>query len=273
MLNDRSLQTAVAREEGQAGWAAPSGQASGTWAPPVNDGPVSRWDGGIMTASGTASATLMLLLLLVASATYTWFTIGAPAADGTIAFPAGWVLGGVVVALVCALIGTFKPRAARIAGPVYALAEGVVVGAISRAYETAYDGVVMQAIGATLAVFVVVLLMYRSGVIKVTNKFRNVVFGAMGGLMLFYFVTMLVSLFGSTPSYMTSGSGLGILVSLVAAGLAAANLAIDFDTIDRGVQAKMPAYMEWYCALGVTVTLVWLYLEMLRLLAKLQDRR
>ena len=265
------MQTAVTRAEGEDGWAAPRGQASGSWAPPAAADAVSRWDGGIMTLSGTASATLMLLLLLVASATFTWFAVGGPAADGTTALPGGWILGGAVVALVCALVGAFSPRRAKFVGPVYALAEGVVIGAISRAFENSYDGIVLQAIGSTVSVFAVVLLMYRSGVIKVNDRFRRIVFGATGGLLLFYVVTMLISLFGSTPSYMTSGTPLGILVSLVAAGLAAANLAVDFDTIQHGVDNRMPAYMEWYCALGVTVTLVWLYMEILRLLAKLRD--
>ena len=272
LLNDKSLQTAVAREEGQSGWAAPTGAATGTWAPPASDGPVSRWDGGIMTVSGTASATLTLLLLLIASATVTWFSIAAPAADGTISLPVGWIIGGAVVGLVSVLVATFSPRRSKIAAPVYAIAEGVVVGAISRAFETAYNGIVLQAVGATLGVFVVVLLMYRSGVITVNDRFKRVVFGAMGGLMLFYLVSMVMGLFGAMPSFINNGSALGILFSLFVAGLAAANLAIDFNTIETAARNKMPAYMEWYCALGVTVTLVWLYLEILRLLAKLQDR-
>ena len=226
-----------------------------------------------MTVSGTASATLTLLLLLIASATVTWFSIAAPAADGTISLPVGWIIGGAVVGLVSVLVATFSPRRSKIAAPVYAIAEGVVVGAISRAFETAYNGIVLQAVGATLGVFVVVLLMYRSGVITVNDRFKRVVFGAMGGLMLFYLVSMVMGLFGAMPSFINNGSALGILFSLFVAGLAAANLAIDFNTIETASRNRMPAYMEWYCALGVTVTLVWLYLEILRLLAKLQDRR
>lgn len=273
LLNEKSLQTAVTREEGQAGWAAPSGAPTGTWAPPVSDGPVSRWDGGIMTVSGAASATLTLLLLLIASATVTWFSIAAPAEDGTIALPTGWIIGGVVVGLVSVVVASLSPRRSRIAAPVYAMAEGVVVGALSRAFETAYNGIVLQAVGATLGVFVVVLLMYRSGVIKVNARYQRIVMGAMGGLMLFYLVSLVLGLFGSMPSFINDASPLGIIFSLFVAGLAAANLAIDFDTIENAARNRMPAYMEWFCALGVTVTLVWLYLEILRLLAKLQDRR
>jgi uncharacterized YccA/Bax inhibitor family protein len=154
---------------------------------------------------------------------------------------------------------------------VYAVAEGVVLGAISRAFETAYDGIVLQAVGATLGVFTVMLLMYRAGLITVNARYRRIVMGATLGVLGFYVVSWLIGLFGSTPSYMTQGTGLGIVVSLVVTAIAAANLALDFDLIDTAEREKMPAYMEWYCAMGLLVTLVWLYMEMLRLLAKLRD--
>ena len=251
-------------------------QPNNTWAPPttepVTDGPISRWDGGIMTVRGTASATLMLLVLLIASATVTWMSIDEPLPGGVIQFPTGWVIGGFIVALIAVLVGTFKPHLAKFAAPVYALAEGVVVGAISRAYSEAYSGIVMQAVGATLGVFVVMLLLYRSRVIKVNDKFRRIIMGAMLGLMAFYLVSFIVGIFGNMPSFINDASPLGIGFSVFVAGLAAFNLALDFDTIERGVANKLPAHMEWYCALGVTVTLVWLYLEILRLLAKLREQ-
>ena len=272
LLNEKSINAAAGRDESLAGWAAPSGSA-GTWAPPINDGPVSTWHGGLATVRGTASATLTLLLLLIASATVAWFSIAAPAADGTVKLPAGWLIGGVVVGLISVLVATAKPHTARIAAPVYAIAEGVVVGAISRAFETAYNGIVLQAVGATLGVFAVMLLMYRSGVIRATDRFKRIVMGAMMGLMAFYLVSFLIGIFGSMPSFINSSSGLGIVFSLFVAGLAAMNLVIDFDMIERIEREKMPAHMEWFGALGITVTLVWLYLEILRLLAKLQDRR
>ncbi|MFM2046377.1 MAG: hypothetical protein RL383_454, partial [Actinomycetota bacterium] len=145
------------------------------------------------------------------------------------------------------------------------------LGAISRAFETAYDGIVLQAVGATLGVFTVMLLMYRSGMITVNARYRRIVMGATLGVLGFYLVSWLIGLFGSTPSYMTQGTGLGIIVSLVVTAIAAANLALDFDLIDTAERERMPAYMEWYCAMGLLVTLVWLYMEMLRLLAKLRD--
>ena len=272
LLNEKSINSAAGRDESRAGWAAPTG-STGTWAPPVNDGPVSTWHGGLATVRGTASATLTLLLLLIASATVAWFSVAAPAADGTVKLPVGWLIGGAIVGLISVLVATAKPHLARIAAPVYAIAEGVVVGAISRAFETAYNGIVLQAVGATLGVFVVMLLMYRTGVVRVTDKFRRVMMGAMMGLMAFYLVSFVIGIFGSMPSFINNGSGLGIVFSLFVAGLAAFNLALDFDMIERIEREKMPAHMEWFGALGITVTLVWLYLEILRLLAKLQDRR
>ena len=237
----------------------------------MTDGPVSRWDGGIMTVKGTASATLMLLVLILASATVTWFSIDAPAEGELVQLPMGWVLGGFIVALVAVLVGTFKPHLAKYAAPVYALAEGVVLGAISRAYSEQYQGIVTQAIGATLGVFVVMLLLYRSRVIRVTDKFRRIIMGALLGLMAFYLVSFVLGIFGSMPSFINDASPMGIAFSVFVAGLAAFTLALDFDMIEQGAANKLPAHMEWYCALGLTVTLVWLYLEILRLLAKLRE--
>ncbi len=157
-------------------------QQNNTWAPPtpqpVSDGPVSRWDGGLMTVKGTASATIMLLALILASGTVTWMSIDEPLPGEMVQMPFGWVIGGFVVALIAVLVASFKPHTAKIAAPVYALAEGIVLGAISRAYSEQYNGIVTQAVGATLGVFVVMLLLYRSGVVKVTDKVRRVIMGA-----------------------------------------------------------------------------------------------
>ncbi|MFM7262944.1 MAG: Bax inhibitor-1/YccA family protein [Acidimicrobiales bacterium] len=270
LLSPESMNAAAGRDENRSGWAAPDPQWLIGPEPGVLD-PVTRWHGGLATASGAASATLMLLLLLVASGTFTWFATDT-SADGTMVnFPTGWVIGGVVVGLVAVLVAQFKPHASRWLAPVYAVAEGVVLGAISRAFETAYDGIVLQAVGATLGVFTVMLLMYRAGLITVNARYRRIVMGATLGVLGFYVVSWVIGLFGSTPSYMTQGTGLGIVVSLVVTAVAAANLALDFDLIDTAEREKMPAYMEWYCAMGLLVTLVWLYMEMLRLLAKLRD--
>lgn len=250
-------------------------QPNNTWAPPstqpITDGPVSRWDSGIMTVRGTASATLMLLVLILASATVTWMSIAEPLPGEAIQFPTGWVIAGVIIGLISVIVASIKPHLAKFAAPVYALAEGVVVGAISRAYSEAYSGIVMQAIGTTAGVFVVMLLLYRSRVITVNDKFRRIIMGAMLGLMAFYLISFVLGIFGGMPSFINDASPMGIGFSVFVAGLAAFNLALDFDTIERGVANKLPAHMEWFCALGVTVTLVWLYLEILRLLAKLRE--
>ena len=252
-------------------------QPRDTWAPPTGQQPVSpdtvsRWDSGIMTVSGTASATITLLVLILASATVTWLSIDAPVAGELVQIPTGWVISGFIVALIAVLVSSFKPHLSRIAAPVYALAEGVVLGAISRAYSEMYDGIVVQAVGATLGVFVVMLLMYRSRIIRVTDKFRRIVIGATLGLMGFYLMSFILGMFGNMPSFINNASPMGIGFSVFVAGLAAFNLALDFDMIERGAANKLPAHMEWFCALGVTVTLVWLYLEILRLLAKLRER-
>lgn len=273
LLNDKSLVKASGRGDTDSGWAAPTGAGTTdprTWNAPVSDGPVSTWHGGTMTVSGTASATLMLILLVVASAGVTWSMIDEPT-PGVITFPTGWVIGGLVIALGAVLVASFKPTTARFLAPVYAIAEGVVVGAVSRAYDAEYNGIVLQAIGATLGVFVVMLALYRTRVITVTDRFRRLVIGATFGLMAFYLVSFIFGMFGAMPSFINDASGVGILFSLFVAGLAAFHLALDFDLIERASEAKMPAYMEWYCALGVTVTLVWLYLEILRLLSRLRD--
>ena len=271
LLTPETMERAAGRDERSSGWAAPSPHDAISTTEAVTDGPVTRWHGGLATASGAASATLTLLLVLVASATVTWFSVAAPDEFGNAVFPAGWVIGGVIVGLVAVMVSMFRPHLSKVAGTVYAIAEGVVLGAVSRAYETAYDGIVMQAVGATMGVFVVMLLLYRTGVIRVTARYRRVVMGAMLGLMAFYLVSFVIGIFGSMPSFISGASPTGILFSVFVAGLAAANLAIDFDTIEMAEREKMPAYMEWYCALGVLVTLVWLYLEILRLIAKLRE--
>ena len=246
-----------------------------SWAPPtvepMNDGPVTRWDGGIMTVAGTASATMMLLVLILASATVTWLSIDAPAPGEMVQIPFGWVIGGFVVGLIAVVVGSFKPHLARIAGPIYALAEGVVLGAISRAYSEQYNGIVLQAVGATIGVFVVMLTLYRTGVLRVTDKFRRIVIGATLGLVVFYLFSFVAGFFGANliPS---GSSGMSIGFSVLVAGLAAMNLALDFDFIDKAEAAGAPKHMEWFAALGIMVTLVWLYLEILRLLAKMRDR-
>lgn len=290
ILNDKTI------EEARAGWAAPQGTSTGgaTWAPPapgsaagvsgaafeqsttvppITDGAVSPWTGG-MTIGGTINKTLILFALLLASAAFGWSQVEQTTdffGNSTTTFPP-FAMAGVAVGFIAAIAVGFKPQLAKILGPIYALGFGFVVGAVSAVYNIQFDGIVVQAAGATLAVFAVMLGLYRTGVIKVTEKFRTVVTVATLGVMAFYLVSFVVSLFGANIRFFDSPSPLGIGISVLVAGLAALNLTLDFDFIERGSKAGLAKDFEWYAAFGLTVTIVWLYLELLRLFAKLQQR-
>ena len=223
-----------------------------------------------MTVGGTATATGVLLIILLGAAAAGW--AAGPASDAANPkFPA-LALAGVIVGFICAIAVSFKPNLAKFLAPIYALGEGFFLGVISKTYENWQHGIVMQAIGATLGVFAVMLFLYKSRIIKVTDRFKRIVMMAMFGLMGFYLISMLVSLFGGNISFLSNGGPLGILISVFAAGLAAMMLAVDFDLIEKGSKAGWPKGMEWYAAFGLLTTLVWLYLEMLRLISQLNRR-
>lgn len=281
VLNERTIQNA------RTSWAPPRAGAS-HFPPvvaepstrPVTDGPVSDWNGKVMTVNGAISATATLLVLLLASAAVGWIATGGPeevVVGDTITYQYGiptlaWV--GLVVGIGLVFLLMFKPHLARFVAPLYAIAQGFFVGAISRMYETFYDGIVIQAAGATVAVFATMLVLYRTRIIKVTERFRRIVVTATIGVMLFYGVTLLIRLFAGpdSVSFLASPSLLGIGFSIFVAGLAAFNLALDFDFIERGAEQGLDKNFEWYAAFGLLVTIVWLYLELLRLLAKLRQR-
>ena len=261
-LNDKAIASAS-----QAGWAAPDPSARST---PITDGPVSSWDPKAMTVNGTITATGVLMVILLASATVGWMS--APVSpNGQVSLPMLAIVG-ILVGFGCAIAVHFKPMMAKVLGPIYAVAQGFFLGAISKAYESYQSGIVMQAIGATVGVFLVMLFLYRTQIIKVTDKFRRTVIMATLGLMVFYLFSFVFSLFGAAPGFLTEPSLLGIGFSIFAATLAALNLALDFDFIDRGAKQKLPKGMEWFAAFGLLITLVWLYLELLRLLSKLNQR-
>ncbi|MBA3605512.1 MAG: Bax inhibitor-1/YccA family protein, partial [Acidimicrobiia bacterium] len=165
----------------------------------------------------------------------------------------------------------FKPAWAKFLGPIFALAQGFFVGAISRAYESLYNGIVVQAAGATIAVFAVMLVLYRTNIIKVTDRFRRVIVGATLGVMALYLVSIVLNLFGSGIGFIREPSALGIGFSVFVCVLAAMNLALDFDFIEKGSKMGLSKDYEWVAATGLIVTIVWLYLEILRLLAKLRE--
>ena len=267
IMNDKAVDEAA-----RAGWGAPNPGGRSTSMGsiidgPITDGPISGWHSQTMTVVGTATATGVLLVLVLVTATVGWMMTSV---GDTKALPLA--LGAMIFGFVCAIVLRFKPTLAKVLAPIYALAEGFFLGVISRIYDAQYKGIVLQAVGATLAVFVVMLVLYKSRIIKVTDRFRRIVIMATMGLMAFYLISLVISLVGGNVSFLKSASPMGILFSVFAAGLAAMMLAVNFDTIERGVAAGWPKGMEWYCAFGMLATLVWLYLEILRLLAKLNRR-
>jgi uncharacterized YccA/Bax inhibitor family protein len=272
VLNESTFEKLRERHAGEPGWAAAGNTSTqgNTWAPPVTDGPVSAYHSGVMSVGGAASASLVLFAVLLISAAVGWVAVAEPQ-PGVLAFPP-MALVGAIVGFVAVIVTMFKPLWSHILGPVYAVGQGLFVGAISKMFDAEYSGIVVQAVGTTLAVFGVMLFLYRTRVLRVTDKFRRIVIGATLGVAVLYLVSFVVSLFGANVSFLSSSSGFGILFSLFVAGLAAFNLALDFDFIEQGEKMALPRRMEWFAALGLLVTLVWLYLEVLRLLAKLRER-
>lgn len=232
-------------------------------------GQLVQTSGDVMTLEGTINKTAFLLLLVAAGATWVWTRYFQTLDPATI-MP--YMIGGLIVGLVAALVTIFLPAWARISAPVYAAAEGLALGGISAFYEQQLHGIVFQAIGLTFGVLAVMLLAYRSGLIKVTDKFRMIVVAATGAIALLYLVSMVLSFFNVSIPFIHQGGTFGIVFSLVVVGIAAMNLALNFDLIQRGVEQGAPKPMEWYAAFGVMVTLIWLYLEILRLLAKIRRR-
>lgn len=222
-----------------------------------------------MTIQGTVNKTFLLLLILLAPALYTWQKFYAGDADAV----AGLLVLGIVGGLIAALICVFKKSWAPVLAPLYAVFEGLVLGGISAQFEQKFPGIVIQSVGLTFGVLLALLLAYTSRLIKVTQNFRLGIVAATGGIALFYLVTMVLSFFGIQIPYIHESGWVGIGFSLFVVMIAALNLVLDFDFIESGAAAGAPKYMEWYGAFGLLVTLVWLYLEILRLLAKTRSRR
>lgn len=243
--------------------------------PVLNDKAFQRADqlvqtsGEVMSVEGTINKTAFLLLLVAAGATWVWTRYFQTLDPATI-MP--YLMVGLIGGLGAALVTIFLPAWARISAPVYAAAQGLALGAISAFYEQQLHGIVFQAVGLTFGVLAVMLIAYRSGLIKVTDKFRLIVVAATGAIALLYLVSIVLSFFGTTIPFIHQGGTFGIIFSLVVVGIAAMNLALDFDFIQRGIEHGAPKPMEWYAAFGVMVTLIWLYLEILRLLSKVRRR-
>ena len=209
----------------------------------------------------------MLLVLLCAAGFVGWNAVEDQGVD--VELP-GWLLVSFLVGVGAMIATIFRPNWARITGPVYALGYGTIVGAISHLYERQYEGIVLQAVVGTVGVLAIMLFLYATRIVKVTEKLRMGIIMATGAVCLMYVFNLVLRLFGAEMPFLHDGGTFGILLSLGIVVVASLNLLLDFDFIERAAAAGAPKKTEWYAAFGLTVTLVWLYLEMLRLLGKLQ---
>ena len=224
--------------------------------------------GASMTVSGAVWKTFFLLILAVVSGSATWVVY---VSGQNLAIPAA--VGAGFLGFLLAIAISFKPTWAAALAPVYALVEGVFLGGITAIMNQRYPGIALAAGGGTLATLAALLFAYQSGLIRATDNFKRGVIAATMGIAIFYLVAMVLQLFHvKIPGVFDSGR-IGIGFSLFVVAIAALNLVLDFDRIEQGARAGAPKYMEWYAAFGLMVTLVWLYIEILRLLAKLSDRR
>jgi len=226
-------------------------------------------DDRTMTIQGTVNKTALLLLLVLFSSSWTWnlfFSAGDPA----VVMP--WVFGGLISGFIVALITVFKKQWAILTAPIYSLLEGLALGGISAIFEARFPGIVIQAVGLTFGTLFCLLMAYKSGMIKVTENFKLGIVAATGAIALFYVVSLLLGMFGISIPFIHGSGIIGIGFSLFVVTIAALNLVLDFDFIENGAARGVPQYMEWYAAFGLIVTLVWLYIEILRLLSKLRSR-
>jgi uncharacterized YccA/Bax inhibitor family protein len=226
---------------------------------------VSRTDA--MTLQGTVNKTGILLVCALITAAWTWNQVRSGEQAGSA------VMIGAIGGFVMGMVTVFKRNWAPFTAPVYALLEGIVIGGLSALMESQFPGIAMQAALLTMGTLFCMLLAYTSGVIRVTDNFRLGVVAATGGIALVYFVSMILGFFGIAIPYIHTSGPIGIAFSLLVVGIAALNLVMDFDFIDSAAKQGAPKYMEWYAAFGLIVTLIWLYIELLRLLSKLRSRR
>lgn len=215
----------------------------------------------VMTIQGTMNKSGILILLAIAGAYFGWNT-------GSM----GLLLVSFLTALIMSLVIIFKPNTAPYLSQVYALTEGFLLGTISSVYAFKYPGVVTNALFGTMGCFVLMLILYRTGIVRVTEKFRMVMLAATGAIALTYIINLLLGFAGTSIPMIHEATPLGIGFSLVVVGVASFNLMLDFDRIEYMHQQKAPKFMEWYCGFAMLVTLVWLYLEMLRLMSKLNKK-
>lgn len=223
--------------------------------------------GEAMTLQGTVNKTGLLLFCAAITAAYTWGLANAQSPATSL-----WMMGGLIAGLVFAVATIYRKEWAPVTAPLYALAEGLALGGFSALLEQKYGGIAIQALGLTLAVTLVMLILYTSGTLRATPKFVMGVVAATGGIFVVYMVDMVLGFFGRQVPLLNSSGPWGIGISVVIVIVAALNLILDFGFVETGVHAGAPRYMEWYGAFGIMVTLVWMYVEMLRLLAKTRER-
>ena len=219
-----------------------------------------------MTVAGTINRSLILFLLLIASATVIWWATFNGMNPIVPAF------GGAIVGLILVVIAAFKPQYSAYLAPGYALFEGLFIGGVSAIFEVQYPGIVTQAVGATFVTFAVCLGLYKYKIVKVTEQFKSVVMAATLAIATYYLISWIFSMFTSFTPVHYGNSMMSIGISFFVIVISALNLFLDFDRIEKGAEQKMPKYMEWYGAMGLMITLVWLYIEFLRLLSKLSKK-
>ena len=215
---------------------------------------------GTMTVQGAINKSFILFGLLMITAVWSF-----QSPNKTL------IIGGAIVGLVLVIISIFKKQYSNILAPAYALVEGFVVGGVSAMYAGFGGGIVLQAVSLTVMILFIMLVIQKTGLIPVTDKFRMGVIMATGGIALVYLLTMILGFFGIQIPYIHQGGTIGILFSLGVIGIASLNLLLDFDNFIKGEQYRAPKYMEWFSAMGLMITIIWLYFEMLRLLGKLKQ--
>jgi uncharacterized YccA/Bax inhibitor family protein len=226
-----------------------------------------------MTIQGAVNKSFLLISLVIAAAYFSWQS-AYPSGWSTESVPQipPWYLPVILVAFLVALVIIFKKTTAPYLAPVYAILEGAALGALSAIFEARYPGIVLQAVLCTLGTLMALLLAYKSNLIRATENFKLGVVAATGGIALVYLIDMVLRFFGTNVPFIHENGPIGIGVSVIITIVAALNLVLDFDFIEKGAEQGAPKYMEWYSAFGLLVTLIWLYLEFLRLLSKSRSR-
>lgn len=225
----------------------------------------SRHSEQAMTLGGTIGKTIIALIMLIATAGYSYYLTVTGTLNSKV------FIGCLIFGLVLGLITSFSPRIAPITTPIYAAVEGILIGNISAVYEATYGMIVLQASLLTIAIIAGTLICYATGIVKVTHRFRSIVIGLTFGVLIFYLLTMILQLFNVPIPYIHESGTIGLLVSLAILIIASLNLFLDFDLITSSIRQGAPKQFEWYCAFGLLVTIIWIYIEALRFLSRLRD--